>query len=161
MPLLRARQGALAALAAAFMLVALTACGAGSTSSESSSATTQSSPSATTATQDAACADAAALKSSLQTLTAVKPLQDGLTALNTAITNVKTSLHTAAASASAVLKPDVDQVKTAFGGLQTAASGLTTDNLTQKAPAINAALTQVRTATTALTTTLSQTCPGR
>ena len=90
----------------------------------------------------------------------VKPLQDGLTALNTAIANVKTSLDTVAASTSAVLQPAVEQVKTAFAGLQTAASGLTADNLKQKAPSIDSAITQIGTATTALASTLTQNCPA-
>jgi hypothetical protein len=107
-----------------------------------------------------ACADAAALKSSLEALTKVKPLQDGLTALNTAIANVKTSLDTVAASTSAVLQPAVEQVKTAFAGLQTAASGLTADNLKQKAPSIDSAIMQIGTATTALASTLTQNCPA-
>jgi hypothetical protein len=44
--------------------------------------------------------------------------------------------------------------------LQTAASGTTADNLRQKVPAIAAAMKQVATATQALSSTLSQSCPG-
>jgi hypothetical protein len=54
----------------------------------------------------------------------------------------------------------VAQVKTAFAGLQTAANGLTADNLRERAPSIELALKQVRTATTTLATTLRQSCPG-
>jgi hypothetical protein len=54
----------------------------------------------------------------------------------------------------------VEQVKTAFADLQTAASGLTTDNLREKAPDIAAAMKQVRTATAGLSSTLTQSCPG-
>lgn len=73
--------------------------------------------------------------------------------------NVKTNLDAAEASASPVLQPDIQQVKTAFAGLQTAASGLNAGNLTQKAPAIASALKEVGTATAALRTTLTQSCP--
>jgi hypothetical protein len=51
-------------------------------------------------------------------------------------------------------------VKTAFDQLQTAASGLTTSNLKEKAPAIATALAQVAAATKALSATLAEACPG-
>jgi hypothetical protein len=90
----------------------------------------------------------------------VRPLQDGVTALTTAIADVKTNLDKAEASASEALQPSVQEVKTAFDGVQTAASGLTADNLREKAPAIGAALTQLATATKALSTALRESCPG-
>jgi hypothetical protein len=108
----------------------------------------------------AACADVAALKSSLESLMNVKPLQDGLTHLNATIADVKTKLDTAVASAAAVLQPAVEQVKTAFTAVQTAASGVTTDNLREKAPAIGAALQQLSAPTASLATMLTQRCSG-
>jgi hypothetical protein len=54
----------------------------------------------------------------------------------------------------------VEQVKTAFDALQTAASGLTADNVKQKAPSIASAMRQVVTATQALSSTLADSCPG-
>ena len=81
-------------------------------------------------------------------------------ALTTALANVKTSLDKAEASASPVLQPSVKQVKTAFGELQTAASGLTADNLREKAPAIASAIKEVATATQALSTKMRESCPG-
>jgi hypothetical protein len=108
----------------------------------------------------AACEDLAALRSSLEALPQVKPAHNGVAALKTAIDNVKTSPDAAEASASPVLKPSVEPVKTAFAALQTAASGLTADNLKQKAPSIAAAMKQVVTATEALSSTLTASCPG-
>jgi hypothetical protein len=90
----------------------------------------------------------------------VKPAHNGVAALKTAIDNVRTSPDAAEASASPVLKPSVEPVKTAFAALQTAASGLTADNLKQKAPSIAAAMKQVVTATEALSSTLTASCPG-
>jgi hypothetical protein len=90
----------------------------------------------------------------------VKPADDGVAALKTAIANVKTNLDAAEASASPVLQPSVEQVKTAFADLQTAASGLTADNFKQKAPSIVSAMKQVGTATEALSLTMTQSCPG-
>ena len=104
------------------------------------------------------CADVTALKDSLETLDQVDPLADGTDALKAAITDVKSSLDAAAASASATLQPQVDDVKTAFASLQTAATGLTADNLTQKAPEIKLALTDLGTATKALSTSITDNC---
>jgi hypothetical protein len=163
MKLRRARRSASAALAAVALLCVLTSCGTSSSESQPSppatTAAATTSPPTTDATA-AACEDIEALKSSLEALTKVRPAEDGLTALTTAIANVKTSLDKAEASASPALQPSVQKVKTAFGELQRASSGLTADNLRQKAPAIAAALKQVAAATRALSTKLSESCPG-
>jgi hypothetical protein len=162
-----AHRSSFSAVAAVALLCILTSCG-------TSSAPTQTSPSqsgpaaasaaptsaAPTTSPSGACADVAALKSSLEALTQVRPLQDGVTALTTAIDNVKTALDKAQASASGALQPSVQQVKTAFAELQTAANGLTGDNLKEKAPAIAAALTQLATATRALSSAITESCPG-
>ena len=159
-----ARRSVPAALACVALLFALAGCGEDSPTTASSASPSVSTTAASTATatasaaQDAACADAAALKASLEALTQVEPLQDGLTALNAAIAEARSSLDTAVASASAAVEPDVEQVRTAFADLQTAASGLTADNLREKAPSIATALRQVATATSALGATLSQRC---
>jgi hypothetical protein len=163
MKLRRARRSASAAFAAVALLCVLTSCGTSSSESQPSppatTAAATTSPPTTDATA-AACEDIEALKSSLEALTKVRPAEDGLTALTTAMANVKTSLDKAEASASPALQPSVQEVKTAFGELQTAASGLTADNLRQKAPAIAAALKQVAAATRALSTKLRESCPG-
>ena len=154
-----------AAGAAVALLCVLAGCGTSSTPTQTSppaattaAPTTAASP--TAAAPSAACADVAELKSSLEALTKVKPAEDGVPALKTAIANVRTNLAPAEASASEALQPSVEQVKTAFGNLQTAAAGLTADNRKEKAPDIAAAMKQVRTATSALSSTLTQSCPG-
>jgi len=160
-----ARRSASAAVAAVALLCVLGGCGTSSTPSPTSPpattapATTAAAPTAPAPTA-AACEDVAALKSSLEALTKVKPAQDGVAALKTAIADVKSSLDAAEASASPVLQPSVQQVKTAFADLQTAASGLTADNFKQKAPSIAPAMKQVVTATQGLSSALTQTCPG-
>ena len=140
------------ALVGVACLGVLTACGTSSASGQGSTPTS-------TVSSTAGCADVTALKSSLDALVKVRPLQDGAAALTTAIANVKTSLDAAVASASATLQPEVAQVKTAVAALQTAVTGLTTDNLTQKLPTITAALTQVGTAAAALASSATQNCP--
>jgi len=161
-----ARRSASAAVAAVALLCVLWSCGTGSAPSQTSPPATTAAPATsviptTTATPTTAgCEDVVALKSSLEALTKVRPAQDGVPALKTAIANVKTNLDKAKTSASPVLQPDVEQVKTAFADLQTAASGLTADNFKQKAPSIALAMTQVAAATKALSSTLTQSCPG-
>ena len=83
-----------------------------------------------------------------------------MAALKTAIDNVKSNMASAEASASELLKPRVEQVKTAFAELETAAGGLTADNFKEKAPAIRAAMTGVSTAMADLSSTLTESCPG-
>jgi hypothetical protein len=161
MQLRRVRRSAATAGAAVALLCVLTSCSTPSTPTQTSPATTAApTTAAPTTAAPAACADVGALKSSLEALTKVKPAEDGVPALKTAIANVKTNLAPAEASASEALQPSVEQVKTAFADLQTAASGLTTDNLREKAPDIAAAMKQVRTATAGLSSTLTQSCPG-
>jgi hypothetical protein len=167
----RARRSVPGAVAAVALLCVLGSCGTSTTPTQTTPPTTTAPTTAaapttasasTTADEStaAACEDVAALKSSLEALTKVKPAQDGVGALKTAIDNVKSSLDAAQATASPVLKPSVEQVKTAFADLQTAVSGLTADNFKQKAPAIASALKQVGTATEALSSTVAQSCPG-
>jgi hypothetical protein len=151
------------AVLAVCLLFILTSCGTSPEPSQTSPAATTTAPTTatpTTATPTTACADVAALKSSLEALTQVKLAEDGVKGLTTAIADVKSNLDKAQASASPTLQPKVQEVKTAFTELQTAASGTTADNLRQKAPAIAAAMKQVATATEALRTTLAESCPG-
>ena len=159
----RVRRSASAMVAAVALLGVLTSCGTSSSESQPSPPATTAAATTAAPTTDAtaaACEDIEALKSSLEALTKVRPAEDGLTALTTAIADVKTSLDKAEASASPALQPSVQEVKTSFAELQTAASGSTADNLRQKAPAIAAALKQVAAATRALSTKLSESCPG-
>lgn len=160
------RRSASAAVAAVAVLCVLGSCGTSSTPSQTSppattaASATSATPTTTATPTTAGCEDVAALKSSLEALTKVRPAQDGVPALKTAIANVKTNLDKAEASASPVIQPDVEQVKTAFADLQTAASGLSADNVKEKAPSIALAMKQVATATKALSSTLTQSCPG-
>jgi phage-related protein len=164
MRLVRARGSTSGAVAAVALLCVLGSCGTSSTPSQTSppatAAPATTAAPTTAASTAAACEDVAELKTSLEALTKVKPAQDGVAALKTAIANVKTSLDAAEASASPVLQPSVQQVKTAFAELQTTASGLTADNFKQKAPSIASAMRQVVTATQALSSALTQSCPG-
>ena len=86
MQLVRARRSAFGAVAAVALLCVLGSCGTSSTPSQTSPpttaapATTAAAPT-TGASPAAACEDVAALKSSLEALTKVKPAQDALRSL--------------------------------------------------------------------------------
>ena len=87
-----------AAVAAVALLCVLTSCGTSSGPSQTSPPATTAAPATTSPTTSApttACADVAALKSSLEALTKVRPAQDGVRALTTAIADVKTNLDKA------------------------------------------------------------------
>lgn len=138
------------------VLSVLGGCGTGA------SPTQPSPPAATTpAAPEVACDDVDELRSSLEDLSEVKPAEDGVETLRSAIDEVKTDLTAAETSVSDALRPSVDQVKTAFADVQTAATGLTPENRREKAPQISAALDEVRTATQSLATTLRERCPAR
>ena len=158
----QARRSASGTFAALALLCLLASCGTSSPPSPTSPAVTTAptTTAPTTSTSTSACADVSALRSSLEALTKVKPAKDGVAALTTAMDEVKVNLAKARASATAALQSQVRQTNAAFTELQTAVTGLTAQNLKEKAPAINAALTQVKTATEALASTLTQGCPG-
>lgn len=134
----------------------LAGCGSDSDSSSSAETTPTASASPTEAT---GCADVDALKASLSSLGSVDLQQDGVAGLTSALETVKTDLEAAKASVSADLKPQVEAVSTAFDALESAASGLSEGNIREQAPQILAALGQVVTATTDLTTAVTQSCP--
>ena len=148
-----------ALLSIATLLCVLVGCSSSPSTTTNSTTTTNATTTATT-TSSTGCADISAMKSSLEALKNVNIRQGGVDALTSALADVKTKLDAAKSSVSSDLQPSVQQVQTAVAGLETAMDGLTTGNLTQKAPAIAAALTQVAAAVSALSTTLAQSCPG-
>ena len=161
----RGRRSVSVLATAVALVCVLASCGTPAPTSPPAAPTTAAAPTTSAAAPSSAaapaeCADVAELKASLEALAKVKPAEDGVAALKTAIDNVKSNLEPAVASASAMLKPKVEQVRTAFAALQAAADGLTADNFRQKAPAIRAAMTQLRTATADLTSALTESCPG-
>jgi hypothetical protein len=126
----------------------------------SSSSDTGGTPSPTVSTSAGqGCAELATLKDSLTALTQVEPVQDGLTALQSAAASVKTDLQSAAAAVSDELKPSVDQVQSSFEQLESSLQGVTANTLAASATEIGTALTAVGTSLTGLQSELSQKCP--
>ena len=155
MSLTPAGRTASTAIAAVLLCSALTGCSSDSISTQPAPTTSSSTPAGAVG-----CADLTELESSLEALEAVDLRQGGVAGLDSAIADVKSALSTAKASASAALQPSLDQVQAAFSALQSAASDLSADKLVEKTPALAAALKQVATATSELTSTVAQDCPG-
>ena len=151
MPLTNVGRSFPAVLASVVLICLLAACGGGDDT------TSESTPSPS-ATETDGCESASALEDSLQALKGVDVRKDGVESLTGAVADVANDLDAAVSSASSELQPHVDQVKTAFTALQTSVSGLTVDNLPQKAPSIKAALSQVEAATTALASAVTDIC---
>jgi hypothetical protein len=105
------------------------------------------------------CAELATLKDSLTALTQVKPVQDGLTALQSAVATVKIDLQSATSAVSDELKPSVDQVQSSFDQLESSMQGVTANTLAASATQIGTALTAVGTSLTDLESELSEKCP--
>lgn len=154
-PTLSAAIGTLALVA----LLGLAGCGS-SSPTPSASPSSSSTMSSSTPSAPGYCAQAQSLRASLDTLRNVDVATDGVDALRSALADVKTDLDATATAAAAELKPQLDQVRTALDAVQTAADGLSTDNVLQKAPGIVDALRQLGTATDALTTAVTQRCPS-
>ncbi|WP_344801450.1 hypothetical protein [Microlunatus ginsengisoli] len=90
----------------------------------------------------------------------MSPATDGAAALTAAIADVQAKLAAAekSAAASPTLQPSLAQVRQAVNELQDSASGVTTGNVAQKAPAIVAATRKVATAMSELSAVVDQVC---
>ena len=109
--------------------------------------------------ESSGCDEVHALQDSLTALTQVNPLSDGTEALKTAATQVRTDLDAAVSAVSSELKPSVDQVKTAFDGLESAIAGVSSGGgIGEAATAVSTSLTQLGTALTGLTAEVGQIC---
>ena len=105
------------------------------------------------------CDEVNALKSSLTALTQVNPVSDGTDALRSAAAEVKTNLDAAESAVASDLKPAVDQVRTAFGDLETALQGVSSGGgLGAAAGDVVQALTKLGSALTALSSEISTRC---
>ena len=105
------------------------------------------------------CDEVNALEDSLTALTQVDPVSDGTDALQSAVTEVRTDLDAAASAVASELQPAVDDVSTAFGDLETALEGVTSeDGLGAAATEVGNALSELGTALTGLSSEITETC---
>ncbi len=105
------------------------------------------------------CDEVNALKDSLTSLTRVDPVRDGTDALESAAADVNADLDAALSAVGADLEPAVDQVKTAFGDLESALNGVSSaGSLGAAATEVGNALSELGTALDGLRSDINQIC---
>ena len=105
------------------------------------------------------CDEVNELEDSLTSLTEVDLVGGGTDALQSAVSDVSTDLDAAVSAVGAELEPAVDEVRTAFGDLESALEGISSaDGLGAAATEIGDALAGLGTALTGLTSEISETC---
>ena len=125
-----------------------------------------SSPAATSSSVSAAssalCADAAGLRTSLETLTQVQasPGQGAVNEVKTDLANVKTAATKFASDAKGRWQSQTSGLKSALTGLETAVRQLVANPSTAGVSTVVTALGQVTTATQQLFAAVGKDCPG-
>lgn len=105
------------------------------------------------------CEEVNALKDSLTSLMQIEPVADGVDALKSASTEVKTDLEAAASAVSSELQPSVDEVQAAFDELESTLEGISSSGgLGAAATEVGNELTQLGSALTDLSTEISDRC---
>jgi hypothetical protein len=138
------------------MLLLAVAC-----SGSDGSGTDSSTPAATSASAAVdGCAELAALETSLEALSSIEPLQDGLNALESALCRLEDEAHGGRKRRVGDAEAGGRGCADAFDQLQSALQGVTLSSLAASATAIGTALAGVGSAATNLKSTLSQDCPG-
>jgi hypothetical protein len=146
---------------AMLVVLAATGCGDSGGGTTPATATPTGTTTSTASTAASGCLEASELKDSLTALTQVDPVNDGVDALKSAAAEVRTDLDAAASTASSEIRPAVDQVQTAFGGLETTLQGVSSSGgLGAAATQIGTSLAELGTALTSLSTELGQICSG-
>ena len=141
----------LARSAPSFLVVLLVAAAGCSSNEDGGGGSTSAAP--------AGCAEAAALKDSVTSLTEVSPVNDGLDALKAAAADVKTDLDATVSAVSSELQLSVDEVKSAFDDLESTLGGISdAGSLGAAATEVGTELTQLGTALTGLSAAIDQDC---
>jgi hypothetical protein len=150
------------ALLVGVCLVAVVGCGGsddGTTSaSETTAATSAVSTSATTTAPSQACADATALRASIDELDQLDLPSVGKGGLQDALQEVRTRLDALRSSAGNELAAPVDEFNDAISALQDTVAGVQGDNLLSEIPTIVSDLERVDQAWTSLQTSLDDVC---
>ncbi len=142
-------------------LIAVGAMAAMAVAGCSSSSKSSSSTSTTAAAGKAAvCTARASLKDSVQALANPAVLTGGKSGVQSALDTVKTNLDAVSSAAGDTYKPQVEAVKSAVSGLQTAVSNIGSGSPTQTLQAVGTAITKVGTTSATLVTTLKTACPA-
>ncbi len=145
----------LSAGAAALLVVGLVGC---SSDSNGSAATPAASTPAASATASTLCADADAVRASLDTLTSTELLKDGTNALKANVTALETSVTTLLASAKTDFAAEAEAARTSVEALKTAVGNLTDSPSVADAAAVAASLKPVQESVSALVTAVKSAC---
>ena len=144
-------------LLAALACLALAACGGGSGGDDPAAAPATTTAPATTAASKA-CADAAALKASMNDLDQLDPPEAGKAGVLAVLTNVRSSLANLKASAGSQWSAQVTEMDSAVNAFQTTVSGVDGDSLLSSLPTVVKDLERIDAAWTSLEGQISQDC---
>jgi hypothetical protein len=143
----------------ALVCLAAAACGgSGDDSPSAAPATTTTAASGTTAAASPACADAAALRASLDELDQLDPPQAGKAGTVAALQKVRDNLTKLKASAGSEWGDQVTELDEAVNAFQATISGISGDSLLSDLPTIVGDLERIDTAWKALDQQITQTC---
>ena len=145
-------------LLAMVCLVAAACGGSGDNTSGTAPATTTTTASGTTAAASQACADAAALKTSVAELDQLDPPQAGKAGIQDALDKVSTNLAALKTSAKSQWSSQITELDSAVEALKATIAGTTGDNLVSALPTIVNELKRIDTAWTALQQQIDQDC---
>jgi hypothetical protein len=143
----------------ALICLAAAACGgSGDDSPSAAPATTTTAASGTTAAASPACADAAALRASLDELDQLDPPQAGKAGTVAALQKVRDNLTKLKTSAGSEWGDQVTELDEAVNAFQATISGISGDSLLSDLPTIVGDLERIDTAWKALDQQITQTC---
>jgi hypothetical protein len=143
-------------LLAALACLALAACGGGSGGDDPAAPATTAA--GTTPAASKACADAAALKSSMNDLDQLDPPAAGKAGVLAVLTNVRGSLANLKASAGSQWSAQVTEMDSAVNAFQTTVSGVDGDSLLSSLPTVVKDLERIDAAWTSLEGQINQDC---
>ena len=144
-------------LLAVLACLALAACGGGSGGDDPAAAPAATAP-ATTTPASKACADAAALKASMNDLDQLDPPEAGKAGVLAVLTGVRSSLASLKASAGGQWGTQVTEMDGAVNAFQTTMSGVDGDSLLASLPTVVKDLERIDTAWTSLEGQIDQDC---
>ena len=146
-------------LLAMVCLVAAACGGSGdNTSGTAPATTTTTAASGTTAAASQACADAAALKTSVAELDQLDPPSAGKAGIQAALDKVSTNLAALKTSAKSQWSSQITELDSAVAALKTTIAGISGDSLASALPTVLSDLQRLDTAWTALQEQVDQDC---
>ena len=144
----------------AIVCLAAAACGGSGDDAPSAAPATTAAAATTTAAASPACADAAALRSSLDELDRLDPPDAGKAGMQAALQKVRTNLAALKTSAAGQWVSQVTELDGAIDAFQTTIAGVDGDSLLADLPTIVGDLQRIDNAWTALDQQIKQECGG-